>query len=257
MLSTQRHGLKGFASRSVAGLVFTCIASGICDRELAAQEATHLYVSPKINVTFSSPNENSRTPLEDFVVVRRVRGNPVVDPPVEKMPKTVRARLDAQGVSPRISMLVKGDTFEVVATDAQQTADHNIYVEWFNNFYRGFTPRLDPPLLFQRSIDRSEPGLMKIKCNIHDDIVGYLLVTEQGFAAVTDDDGNGVLNKWPAGKQSVNLFHPDYSFVNADAFVNGDKVLLDRSRLTIEISAMPLQLHFVGLRKKESSWPNR
>ena len=65
--------------------------------------------------------------------------------------------------------------------------------------YKG-TP--SQPVLFDK------PGIVKLGCNIHDWMVGYLYVAETPYFAKTARDGRVDLDDLPAGHYHVRVWHP-------------------------------------------------
>jgi len=65
--------------------------------------------------------------------------------------------------------------------------------------YRG-TP--SQPVLFDK------PGIVKLGCNIHDWMVGYLYVAETPYFGKTARDGRVELEDLPAGRYRVRVWHP-------------------------------------------------
>ncbi|MBV9330493.1 MAG: methylamine utilization protein [Alphaproteobacteria bacterium] len=59
-----------------------------------------------------------------------------------------------------------------------------------------------PPIIFP------QPGISAIGCNIHDQMIAYVLVSDAPYAAVTDAEGRAVLADLPAGQYWVVLWHP-------------------------------------------------
>lgn len=51
-------------------------------------------------------------------------------------------------------------------------------------------------------------GSVKLGCNIHDDMRGYIRVTDTPFAGKTDHNGYVSLSGMPAGSASVTVWHP-------------------------------------------------
>lgn len=94
-------------------------------------------------------------------------------------------------------------------SDSRPIVDHIINLPWFRNQQRGFAPRLQPPLIYQETVARGEPGPMYIECNIHGEEYGYVAATEHGNIAVTDDDGFARLSDWPVGRQKLVLTQGD------------------------------------------------
>ncbi|WP_434574216.1 methylamine utilization protein [Pseudomonas sp. Z3-8] len=58
------------------------------------------------------------------------------------------------------------------------------------------------PVLFDK------PGVVVLGCNIHDRMLGYVFVTDDPRFAVSDAQGNVVLNDLPVGEYRVTLWHP-------------------------------------------------
>jgi len=58
------------------------------------------------------------------------------------------------------------------------------------------------PVLFDK------PGVVKLGCNIHDWMVGYLYVAETPYFGKSDGDGRVELDQLPAGRYRVRVWHP-------------------------------------------------
>ncbi len=52
------------------------------------------------------------------------------------------------------------------------------------------------------------PGVVKLGCNIHDWMIGYIYVAETPYFAKTGADGRAVLADLPAGRYRVRVWHP-------------------------------------------------
>ncbi len=65
--------------------------------------------------------------------------------------------------------------------------------------YRG-TPY--PPVTF------SDPGIVTLGCNIHDDMIAYLVVTDAGWSGRTAEDGSWTAANLPAGDFRIEVWHP-------------------------------------------------
>ena len=57
----------------------------------------------------------------------------------------------------------------------------------------------------------AEPGLVRVYCNIHPQMVGFLLVVDSDFAAVTDRDGSFRFENVPAGAWTLKAWHEEGS----------------------------------------------
>lgn len=73
--------------------------------------------------------------------------------------------------------------------------------------YRG-TPA--QPVLFDK------PGIIKLGCNIHDWMVGYIYVTETPYFGKTAGEGLVELDGLPPGRYRVRVWHPRISGTEAD-----------------------------------------
>ena len=58
------------------------------------------------------------------------------------------------------------------------------------------------PVIFDK------PGVVKLGCNIHDWMLGYLYVTDAPYFKITDKAGEAQLNNLPVGSHKVQLWHP-------------------------------------------------
>ena len=58
------------------------------------------------------------------------------------------------------------------------------------------------PVLFDK------PGVVVLGCNVHDNMIGYVYVTDDGWFGVSNDKGMLSLDQVPAGHYTVTLWHP-------------------------------------------------
>lgn len=65
----------------------------------------------------------------------------------------------------------------------------------------GGTP--SAPVLFDK------PGVVVLGCNVHDNMIGYVYVTDDGWFGVSNDKGTLTLDQLPAGHYAVTLWHPE------------------------------------------------
>ena len=59
-----------------------------------------------------------------------------------------------------------------------------------------------------RIVHFDKPGVVALGCNIHDNMIAYIVVVETPFAAKTDAAGQALIHGVPAGTQTVHLWHP-------------------------------------------------
>lgn len=184
---------------------------------------------------FSQPaGKATKTPLPNLVLQRLNRGNAKAGgPPRPMRPKNVRFRIGDDGFVPKMALLNSGDAIEIAEIQEQAITDHHISISWIRNALRGFAPPIKPPLIYQRKIEHAEPGLVPIRCIIHDDEKAYFAVTGHGDIAGTDARGEATLRDWPIGHQWVRLQHPDYDLRQADIWIDGEKVENDRGKIRL------------------------
>lgn len=53
-----------------------------------------------------------------------------------------------------------------------------------------------------------KPGVVTLGCNIHDEMIAYLVVTDAGWSGRTDADGRWIAEGLPAGDFRVEVWHP-------------------------------------------------
>ena len=68
--------------------------------------------------------------------------------------------------------------------------------------YRG---RPHPPVIFD------QPGIVTLGCNIHDHMVGYIVVTDSPYFAKTDASGHAVLKGLSDGEYKISAWHPRFN----------------------------------------------
>lgn len=103
--------------------------------------------------------------------------------------------------TPGTLIVAKGST---VAFPNLDKVRHSIY-----SFSRAARFEID---LYGRDQTRTHrfpiTGSVKLGCNIHDDMRGYIRVTDTPFAAKTDRNGYVTLNGMPHGSAKVTVWHP-------------------------------------------------
>lgn len=66
-------------------------------------------------------------------------------------------------------------------------------------------------------------GIIKLTCDVHPWMRGFVVVTDHPFFAVSGDDGSFTIEKVPAGKYKLEAWHPRYGLKTADVAVADDK----------------------------------
>jgi plastocyanin len=115
---------------------------------------------------------------------------------------TVRMAQESKRFVPRVAIVPRQGTVEFPNNDPVY---HNVFsVSGSNRFdlglYRSGASK-------SRSFD--EPGLVRVYCNIHPQMVGFLMVVDSPFAAVTDRDGAFRFEGVPAGTWTLKAWHEE------------------------------------------------
>ena len=113
------------------------------------------------------------------------------------------ARMDQQNrhFVPELLVIQTGTSVEFPNSDS---VSHQVYS--FSKprpfqlpLYKGV---LHPPVAF------GQPGLVVLGCNIHDEMVGYIMVTDSPYHGTTDETGSVHLTAVPAGLYKVTVWGP-------------------------------------------------
>ena len=94
-----------------------------------------------------------------------------------------------------------------------------------------------------RSKDRTfaVPGLVRVYCNIHPQMVGYVRVVNSSFAAVTGADGSFAFDGVPAGERQVRAWCEAGGEASATVVVRPNQTAA--AALTFDVSAFKPQPH--------------
>jgi plastocyanin len=118
-------------------------------------------------------------------------------------PVPIRAIVDQVKLAfvPDLLVIPVGSTVEFPNSDA---VSHQVYSfsaprRFQLPLYRG---KAYPPVTFDK------PGLVTLGCNIHDNMLAYLLVTDAPRFGRTDANGAWVASELPAGRYRVHAWHP-------------------------------------------------
>src|SRR5262245_10683891 len=65
-----------------------------------------------------------------------------------------------------------------------------------------YAGRAHPPVVFDK------PGLVTLGCNIHDGMIGHIVVTDSPWFGRTDDKGNLAIAALPEGAYTLRIWHP-------------------------------------------------
>ena len=121
---------------------------------------------------------------------------------------------------PRVLPVVTGTTVEFPNND---TSWHNVFSK---SEAKEFDLGLYPPGE-KRSATFDKPGVVRILCNVHPAMEGFIVVEEQPFFSGADQRGNYRINNVPLGKIRVKVWHPQAGTTDAEVTLVREGQVLD------------------------------
>jgi len=142
--------------------------------------------------------DRAGAPVKDVVVIARLIGG--AERPATETPPAVMDQLNRQ-FAPYIIAVHTGSAVMFANSDS---VAHQIYSfspprPFELGLYRG-KPR--NPIVFDK------PGVVVLGCNIHDNMIGYVYVTDAPYFGTTDSAGHLQFSALPAGNYSVEIWTP-------------------------------------------------
>jgi len=126
---------------------------------------------------------------------------PQFDLPVKRVSRTVTMDQRQKQFVPNILVIQTGTGVDFPNSDQ---IEHQVY-----SFSQAKTFQLSlyaghkyPPIVFDRA------GLVVLGCNIHDQMIGYIYVTDSPFFARSDESGQWSVHDLPAGRYRLTAWHP-------------------------------------------------
>jgi plastocyanin len=118
------------------------------------------------------------------------------------VPTTGQMKSEQKRFTPRVLVVRRSATVEFPNADSIY---HNAFsVSGQNRFDLG---------LYRSGASREkrfeEPGLVRVYCNIHPQMVGFVMVVDSDFAAVTGPDGSFRLEGVPPGSHVLKVWHEE------------------------------------------------
>jgi len=92
-----------------------------------------------------------------------------------------------------------------------------------------FHGRIHAPVVFD------QPGLVVVGCNIHDHMVGHILVVESPVHGITDERGVATFKDLPETDYRVGVYHPDLG-LPAEAVAFGSTRIAAQNELSIRVA---------------------
>ena len=118
---------------------------------------------------------------------------------------------------PRVVVVPVGGTVEFLNTDRLLPNLHSASTE--NSTFNRTQPRgRTIPIVFKK------PEIVRVDCDLHPWMRAWVVVAEHPFYAVTNDQGEFVLDNVPLGKYSLQLWHESLGTVMQDVTVRDEAV---------------------------------
>lgn len=189
---------------------------------------------PSASVTITVHSADGRPVPGAVITVRSLAADARPSAPIKAVMDQINRAFD-----PDLLVIPVGSTVDFPNSD---TVSHQIYsfspVKRFTlPLYRG---NPNPPVRFD------QPGVVTLGCNIHDEMVGYLVVTDAQYFGRTDASGS-----WTAdiarGKYRVSVWHPrmndDANELERELTVAAGDRVTHELRLTKPLRPAPLSPH--------------
>lgn len=111
---------------------------------------------------------------------------------------------------------------------------HNTKIDTFSN------PPLNPIIpagaTFEQDFQLSERLPARVSCSIHPWMIGWLVVKDNPYFAVTDENGNFEIKNLPAGEWTFQFWHESTGYLS-DVTIAGKDPGWERGRATVKIEA--------------------
>jgi plastocyanin len=156
---------------------------------------------------------------------------------------TARLNQRDEQFEPRVLPIVRGQS---VAFPNQDRIYHNVFsVSPLASFDLGQYKSSDAP----RSVEFERPGLVPVYCNIHPQMLSYVVVLENDAYAVTGRDGRFAIDGIPAGDLELHAWAPGAQRVSRPLRIEPG------SRVEVELSLEQTERIAPHKRKDGSDYP--
>jgi plastocyanin len=151
-------------------------------------------------ITATVTDDHGR-PLPDAVVIITPEAGTPTPPLVGSRLATTSIDQKDETFAPFVAVIRTGGTVTFHNNDPFR---HHVYsFSPVRQFEMVQTPgETSPPIRFDK------PGSVAIGCNIHDQMIAYIYVTDAPWAMVTDASGHAVIADVPAGRYTATVWHP-------------------------------------------------
>lgn len=135
--------------------------------------------------------------------------------PGQAAPKTVT--LDQKGLTflPHILIITAGDTVKFLNSDG---VDHNVYSPDGEAYNLGVFPKGQT-----RDHKFDTPGVYSQLCSIHPEMLAYIFVGQNPYAAVVKKDGSFKIEGVPAGTYQLAVWNPKLKADDASVTIGAGK----------------------------------
>jgi plastocyanin len=147
-------------------------------------------------------------------VIVHINGAPAAEPPAAK----AEIKQENCMYRPRVQGIVAGQTLAIKNGDPTL---HNVHTYKGSStlFNRAQVP--NTPDIEQKFTDNG--AMLKFKCDVHQWMTGYVWVQNNGYFAVTGDDGSFDIKGVPAGKYEIEAWHERFGSKKGEVTVSPDK----------------------------------
>ena len=142
---------------------------------------------------------------------------------------------------PHIQIVRTGQPLDVLNTDP---VGHNTNVSTLTNPAQNILIPGGGKVSMKFAKEERLPA--KVACNIHPWMSGYVVVRENPYAAVSDEDGNLTIKNLPAGKHTFQFWHEKSGYVSAGK-QNGKAVTWKRGRVELDVKPSGTKLGEIKL----------
>ena len=150
-------------------------------------------------------------------------------------PRTIEVDTKGKRFLPRVSVVARGSS---VAFPNRDPIFHNVFsVSPANRFDLGRYREGE-----RRSARFDKPGLVRVYCNVHEQMVAYVMVVETPYHTVAGEDGRWKLDGLPSGRGTLSVWHEQGTL----------------KRIPIEVPAVePLRVQLEATKAHEASHLNK
>ncbi len=185
---------------------------------LISQDARALDISGEVNVTEKSKQVRR---VEDVIVYYRP------DTPVSLDEHVATAVMQTRNkqFSPRVMPIVAGSTVDFPNLDPIL---HNVFSVSKNNKFDAGLYSEGPG----ESQQFNNPGLVRVFCNVHQNMVGHILVLDTPWFTEADEQGRFTLTGVPEGKGKLYVWHQRARPVVQEVEISEDLALVTDLKLS-------------------------